>query len=408
MARKLDVAEAMTKAGRNATWYPTGSNGSEVRARSSGASRRVERPAASGRLRGRGGAPRDGVAAPPSDGRGRWTTDVHDSESILGIDRAPESLLVLEEARWARVSSTSQRSECGVTVVDARSNLLPALDAEMAQVLAESSTGWGSAPHRGFGLGPGRRDGGLEAQARGWAVPSRPEGPGRLGAAPVHRRPRARGSRGRDRCERMGRVTGATRRPRPDVFAAGDGHRPPGLASIAMEPGACRGPVMRSGIGVQDGGGPLPPDLRLLDPGKPRGSGSRKRSAIRRARLRDRPLVVRTNAKARISGFPDGLVKLVSACPTSAVGVHIVGELVERADLSAFVMHGAARNTTLFSRRPSVTSRRGREAVTVPLRWADAHAGPRARTAIGRYTLRLLGIGGRAGRSAAAVTPAVA
>jgi NAD(P) transhydrogenase len=48
-----------------------------------------------------------------------------------------------------------------------------------------------------------------------------------------------------------------------------------------------------------------------------------------------------TNAKARISGFPDGLVKLVFRMPDKVLlGVHIVGELAsELIHIGQFVMH---------------------------------------------------------------------
>jgi NAD(P) transhydrogenase len=48
-----------------------------------------------------------------------------------------------------------------------------------------------------------------------------------------------------------------------------------------------------------------------------------------------------TNAKARISGFPDGLVKLVFRVPDKVLlGVHIVGELAtELVHIGQFVMH---------------------------------------------------------------------
>jgi NAD(P) transhydrogenase len=48
-----------------------------------------------------------------------------------------------------------------------------------------------------------------------------------------------------------------------------------------------------------------------------------------------------TNAKARISGFPDGLVKLVFTVPDKVLlGVHIVGELAsELVHIGQFVIH---------------------------------------------------------------------
>jgi len=54
-----------------------------------------------------------------------------------------------------------------VTVVDARRHLLPALDAEMAQVLAESFNGMGIRVLTEASVSAlARRDGGLEAHSR--------------------------------------------------------------------------------------------------------------------------------------------------------------------------------------------------------------------------------------------------
>jgi NAD(P) transhydrogenase len=79
---------------------------------------------------------------PPWYSHGR--PDVHDSETILGIEGAPESILVIGRGSFGcECASIFAGLGVQVTVVEAGSHLPPALDVEMARVLAESFNSMG-------------------------------------------------------------------------------------------------------------------------------------------------------------------------------------------------------------------------------------------------------------------------
>src|SRR5439155_378078 len=85
-----------------------------------------------------GSGPRHPAGLPMED------PDVQDSESILEIEGAPESILVIGGGSLGcEYASIFAGLGVQVTVVDAGSHLLPALDVEMARVLAESFNSMG-------------------------------------------------------------------------------------------------------------------------------------------------------------------------------------------------------------------------------------------------------------------------
>src|SRR5262245_25983870 len=145
MARKLEVSEFMTKAvERNLVRHGI----ERIRGRARclpGRCVEVEKIAgervafeANAVLLATGSRPRHLPVIPMDD------PDVHDSESILGIEGAPESLLVIGGgALGCEYASIFAGLGVRVTVVDAASHLLPALDVEMARVLAESFNSMG-------------------------------------------------------------------------------------------------------------------------------------------------------------------------------------------------------------------------------------------------------------------------
>src|SRR5262249_625220 len=163
--------------------------------------------------------------------------DVHDLESILGIEAVPESILV--------IGGGSLGCECAsifaglgvqVTVVEAGAHLPPALDVEMARVLAESFNSMGI---RGITMGS------VSDVVRDVAA---------LGARLSDARPLRANSilftvGGCDQIEGRGRGEGGMEvecggwvqvddryaTSAPGVFAAGDVIGPFGLASTAME-----------------------------------------------------------------------------------------------------------------------------------------------------------------------------
>ena len=145
MARKLEVSEFMTKAvERNLVRHGI----ERIRGRARFLpGRRVEVEKAGGErvvleadvvLLASGSRPRHPPGIPMDD------PDVHDSESILEIEGAPESILVIGGgALGCEYASIFAALGVQVTVVDAGSHLLPALDVEMARVLAESFNSMG-------------------------------------------------------------------------------------------------------------------------------------------------------------------------------------------------------------------------------------------------------------------------
>jgi pyruvate/2-oxoglutarate dehydrogenase complex dihydrolipoamide dehydrogenase (E3) component len=71
--------------------------------------------------------------------------DVHDSESILGIEEVPESMLVIGGGSLGcEYASIFAGLGVRVTVIDAGSHLLPALDVEMGECSPSPSTPWES------------------------------------------------------------------------------------------------------------------------------------------------------------------------------------------------------------------------------------------------------------------------
>jgi len=343
MARKLDVAEAMTKAvERNLVRHGI----ERIRGRARLLPERrveVERPGgerttleAEVVLLATGSRPHHPTGVPMDD------PDVHDSESILGIDRAPESLLVLGGgALGCEYSSIFAALGVRVTVVDARRHLLPALDAEMAQVLAESFNGMGIRVLTEASVSAlARRDGGLEAQ---------------LDDGRSLRAQKVLVASGRRPCtEGLGleeagvetdasgwvRVDGRYATTAPGVFAAGDVIGPPGLASIAME--QARVAVCHAfGIEFKTVADRFRPIYVFSIPEAAWVGLTEEEARTGGLDCETGRSSFGTNAKARISGFPDGLVKLVfRASDKTLVGVHIVGELAsELIHIGQFVMH---------------------------------------------------------------------
>ena len=268
--------------------------------------------------------------------------DIHDSESILQIGALPTSLLVIGGgAIGCEYASIFAALGVQVTVVDAGSHLLPALDVEMARVLAESFNSIGirvipsvsvsSVAREADGLEARLSDGRtLRAKKVLLATGRRPEIEG-LGLAEAGVEIDSRGWVQVD--DRY--ATTAT-----GVFAAGDVIGPLGLASMAME--QARVAVCHA-FGFEY--------KKETDRFRPRYVFSIPEAAwvgLTEEEARAAGIAYEvgrssfgTNAKARISGFPDGLVKLVFEVPDKTLlGVHIVGELAsEIVHIGQFVMH---------------------------------------------------------------------
>ncbi len=268
--------------------------------------------------------------------------DVHDAESILGIERAPASLLVIGGgSAGCEYASIFAALGVSVTIVDGGDHLLPALDAEMARVLAESFNSMGiRVIPMASASAVARQGGALVARLADGSTLSAEKilvAVGRCAQTEGLGLPEAGVDLDGDGWVRVDDryATTAT-----GVFAAGDVIGPLGLASVAME--QARVAVCHAfGFEFKTATDCLRPTYVFSIPEaawvglteeQARGSGidyEVGRSSFG------------TNAKARISGFPEGLVKLVFGVPDkSLLGVHIVGELAsELVHIGQFVMH---------------------------------------------------------------------
>jgi len=268
--------------------------------------------------------------------------DVHDSESILGIEGVPESILVIGGgALGCEYASIFAALGVEVTIVGGGSHLAPALDVEMARVLAESFNAMGirvipmgkisSVARVGDAL-EGRLADGRTLQARKVLVAA-------------GRRPRIEGLGLREAGVDLDgsgwvQVDDHFRTTAPGVFAAGDVVGPPGLASMAMEQARV---ALSHAFGFDD-----KKKIDHLHPGYMFSIPEAAWVGLTEEQARAQGIVYEvgrssfgTNAKARISGFPDGLVKLVFRVPDKTIlGVHIVGELAsELVHIGQFAMH---------------------------------------------------------------------
>jgi NAD(P) transhydrogenase len=254
--------------------------------------------------------------------------DVHDSENILGIDKAPESLLVIGSGpSGCEYASIFSMLGTRVTIVGG-SHLLSALDAEMAGVLAECFNSMGIRVIPKTSVSCVVRVGGeLEATlSDGHTLRVRkvlvaagrcPQIQG-LGLSEIGVKFDAAG---------WVQVNHQYATSAPGLFAAGDVIGPPSLASVAME--QARVAICHA----------FSFEFKSeIDHFRPTYIFSIPEVAWvglteEQARTADIDYEVGrcsfgTNAKARISGFPDGLVKLVfRASDKILLGVHIVGEV---------------------------------------------------------------------------------
>lgn len=253
--------------------------------------------------------------------------DVYDSEGILGIDRLPEHLLVVGGgAVGAEYASIFADLGSQVTVVSRGTRLLPILDHEISDALADSMRASGarlllgqettdiSRDEHGLLVRVGaesfRPDVLLHAGGRHGNV----EGLGLEEAGVVA------DERGRVEVDEHFETTA------PGIFAAGDVTGPPGLASVAME-GARVAMCRAFDIPFKD----------HLDTVIPTGiytlpevsSVGLTEDQARRAGedVETGKAFFAGNARALISGGTEGLVKLVfRASDKMLLGAHILGE----------------------------------------------------------------------------------
>jgi NAD(P) transhydrogenase len=275
-------------------------------------------------------------------GVSRDDPDVHDTDSILEIERVPRSVLVIGGGpTGCEYASIFAGLGVSVTIVDGADHLLPALDVEMARVLAESFNSMGirvvpmatvSAVMRENGalevrLADGRK---LGAEKVLVAVGRRPQIEG-LGLAEAGVQLDDAG---------WVRVDERYETTLSGVFAAGDVIGDLGLASVAME--QARVAVCRAfGFEFKTAIDCFRPAYVFSIPEAAWVGLTEEQARAAGIEYEVGRSSFGANAKARISGFPDGLVKLVFRVSDKALlGVHIVGELAsELVHIGQFVMH---------------------------------------------------------------------
>ncbi len=271
--------------------------------------------------------------------------DVHDSATLLSIERLPETLMVVGGGPvGCEYASIFAHLGVKVTLVDRGSRLLPLLDSELSAELAQSLQKAGTRLILGAQVESVDRDGeGLIARVDGEI--HRPD----LVLHAVGRTGNVEGlglaevgvevdGRGRVRVDEDFRTTA------PGIYAAGDVTGPPGLASVAMEQARvamCRAfdipfkesldPVVPTGIYTL-------PEIAMVGSTEEAARATGDDIETGRAFFED-------NARARIAGSAEGLVKLVfRASDQRLVGAHILGEeATELIHVAQAVLHKGGR-----------------------------------------------------------------
>lgn len=254
--------------------------------------------------------------------------DVHDSESILQADRIPQRLVVIGGGPvGSEYASIFSALGSAVTLIDVADRLVPFLDPEISTVLQESFESHGMDVRLGSaGATVERRQGTLQVDLGDGTVVT-PDmvlfAAGRVGNTD---------ELGLDaigvQLDERGRiiVDAHFETTLPRVYAAGDVIGPPALASVSAEQGrvaACHA----FGIEFKDVVDPLPPygiysipEVGMIGMTEPAAAERNIDYAVGRARFAD-------NAKSRIAGTTDGMIKLVVARDDHRLlGVHIVGD----------------------------------------------------------------------------------
>ena len=268
--------------------------------------------------------------------------DVHDAESILGIEAVPESILIIGGGSLGcEYASIFAGLGVQVTVVEAGTHLSAALDVEMARVLAESFNSMGIRVIPMVSVSEVVREGdALEARlADGRTLQVRKV------LVAVGRRPQIEGlglAEAGVEIDSAGWVQVDDRyaTSAPGVFAAGDVIGPLGLASTAME--QARVAVCHAfGFEYKKETDQFRPTYIFSIPEVAWVGLTEEQARASGTEYEVGRSSFGTNAKARISGFRDGLVKLVfRVSDKTLLGVHIVGELAtELIHLGQFVMH---------------------------------------------------------------------
>lgn len=254
--------------------------------------------------------------------------DVHDSESIIDLDRIPRTMVVIGGGPvGCEYASVFTALDVEVTLLDRADRLLPFMDAEISDVLARAFARMGMRLVLGSGGTVERVGGELRVRLAG-GERLRPEkvlfAAGRAGNTEGLGLEEA----GVDSDSRGRIVVDATYRTTAEgIYAAGDVIGPPALASVSMEQGrvaACHA----FGIPFKETVDPLPPygvysipEVAMVGMTEDEAREEGIDCEVGRGWFEHSP-------RAQIAGSTEGLIKLVfRRDDRRLLGVHIVAEI---------------------------------------------------------------------------------
>jgi NAD(P) transhydrogenase len=267
--------------------------------------------------------------------------DVHDSETVLSLERVPERMMVVGGGPvGSEYASIFAALGVKVTLVDRGTRLLPMLDSELSEALAESVQRSGVRLMMGAQVDSVDRDQeGLKVVVDGEVL--RPQvvihAVGRAGNVEglgLEEVGVAVDGRGRVQVDANFQTTS------PGIYAAGDIIGPPGLASVAMEQARvamCRAFDIRFKDKVD---AVVPTGIYTLPETAMAGLTEDAARAAGEDVETGRAYFA-ANARARISGSTEGVLKLVfRASDRKLVGAHILGEeATELIHIAQAVLH---------------------------------------------------------------------
>ncbi len=253
--------------------------------------------------------------------------DVHDSDTILMLERVPEHMVVVGGGPvGCEYASIFAALGASVTQIDRGPRLLPMLDSEISRALAQILADAGVRVMLSSQVDAiQRKSGALQVSVGGEVL--RPQ-------VVVHAAGRAGNVEGLAleaagvTCDPRGRVRVDTnfQTTAPGIYAAGDVIGPPGLASVAME--QARVAMCKAfGIPFKDSVDAMTPAGIYTLPEAAQVGSTEDAARAAGEDVETGRAYFATNARARIAGSTEGLVKLVfRATDRRLVGAHILGE----------------------------------------------------------------------------------
>ncbi len=255
--------------------------------------------------------------------------DVHDSESIIGLDRIPRTMVVIGGGPvGCEYASVFTALGVEVTLLDRADRLLPFMDTEISNMLARAFAGMGMRLALGAGAGAVERAGGQLRVTLASGQRLHPDKvlfvAGRAGSTEGLGLPEAgvkTDARGRIVVDQTYRTTA------DGVYAAGDVIGPPALASVSMEQGRVAA-THAFGIDFKQTLDPLAPygvycipEAAMVGMTEQAAKAAGIDYEVGRGWFAYSP-------RAQIAGSTEGLVKLVfRRDDRRLLGVHIVGEI---------------------------------------------------------------------------------